>query len=291
MILGAGRDGGIVGAAAVCGGMSFTAGTKVLLASGRAVPIARLRAGDKVLATNTRTGKTQAEPVTAVLVHHDTNRYDLTVKTTHGTAVIHTTTTTHLFWEPSLNKWVPAAKLRKGEPLKTPNGTTSTAFGGTTPRDHAGWMWDLTVTTDHDFYIQAVATILVHNCGGEQLPLFDDGPYRVGSDGRTRGVLELDGENIPLVSKEPSLGNYSASGHAEGQAALIMRERGAASGILSIDNPNGICALCRAQLPTLLPEGAVLDVRTPLGTVPRDPTWSNSRTFTGNPQDPLPWPR
>ena len=51
-------------------------------------------------------------------------------------------------------------------------------------------MWDLTVTSDHDFYIQAAATtILVHNCNGDdgqQLPLFDDSSYRV--DNRTRGV-------------------------------------------------------------------------------------------------------
>jgi hypothetical protein len=33
------------------------------------------------------------EPVAAVLVHHDTNRYNLKVSTAHGSAVIHTTTT------------------------------------------------------------------------------------------------------------------------------------------------------------------------------------------------------
>ena len=61
-------------AAATCGGESFTAGTRVLLATGAAIPISQLKPGDKVLATNTKTGKTQAEPVTAVLVHHDTDR-------------------------------------------------------------------------------------------------------------------------------------------------------------------------------------------------------------------------
>ena len=66
------------------GGESFTAGTKVLLASGAAVAISHLKPGEKVLATNTKTGKTSAETVTAVLVHHDTDLYDLTVRT--GTA-------------------------------------------------------------------------------------------------------------------------------------------------------------------------------------------------------------
>ncbi len=82
------------------GGQSFTAGTLVLLASGKAVPISQLKAGDKVLAADTKTGKDQPETVTAVLVHHDTDLYNLTVKTSTGTEVIHTTSN-HLFWDPA----------------------------------------------------------------------------------------------------------------------------------------------------------------------------------------------
>jgi hypothetical protein len=77
---------------------SFTASTRVLLANGTAVPIASLKPGDKVLATNTKTGKTSAETVTAVLLEHDNDLYNLTIDTAHGrTAVIHTTAR-HLFW-------------------------------------------------------------------------------------------------------------------------------------------------------------------------------------------------
>jgi hypothetical protein len=61
--------------------MSFTATTKVLTASGALVAISKLKVGKKVLATNTKTGKTTAQAVTAVLVHRDTDRYDLRVKT------------------------------------------------------------------------------------------------------------------------------------------------------------------------------------------------------------------
>jgi len=53
--------------------LQFTGGTKVLLASGAAIPIAALKPGDMVLATNVKTRKTQAETVAAVLVHHDTD--------------------------------------------------------------------------------------------------------------------------------------------------------------------------------------------------------------------------
>lgn len=106
-MLGFGRDSSIAGATAACGGMSFTRGIKVLLASGIAVPIASLKPGDKVLATNVRTGRTRAESVTAILVDRDTNRYNLTIKTAHAAAVIHTTTT-HLFWNPATRQWATA---------------------------------------------------------------------------------------------------------------------------------------------------------------------------------------
>src|SRR6201999_3540811 len=107
----------------------------VLLASGAAAAISTLKAGDKVLASDTKTGKNQPETVTAVLVHHDTDLYNLEVKTPHGTQVIHTTAS-HLFWDPYLHYWVAANKLSKGERLKTPNGTVAVADGGTTPKVH-----------------------------------------------------------------------------------------------------------------------------------------------------------
>jgi hypothetical protein len=51
----------------------------------------------------------------------------------------------------------------------------------------------------------------------------------IGQEGKTAGVLELDGALIPLVSGKSALPNYAASGHVEGQAALIMRELGRVS--------------------------------------------------------------
>jgi len=73
------------------------------------------------------------------------------VKTKAGTEVIDTTGS-HLFYDPSAGKRVTAAKLKKGEPLQTPDGTT--AVGGLRHaqgprRRHGG----LTVpgNDDHDF--------------------------------------------------------------------------------------------------------------------------------------------
>ena len=144
--------------------MSFTPSTDVLLASGLAVPIASLRPGEKVFATNVRTGKSAAEPVAAVLTHYDANRYDLIVRTAHGTAVIHTTRN-HLFWDAATHRWAKAGSLHYGGQLRSPGGRAM-VVGGHQARSRSGWMWDLTIPRDHDFYVYAAAdtAILAHNC-------------------------------------------------------------------------------------------------------------------------------
>ena len=164
-------------AAASCGGSSFTAQTKIVLASGDLIQINRIKVGDKVLATDVETGKTRAERVVTVLVHHDTDLYDLRARAAHGLAVIHTTSS-HLFWDLTAHRWVKAGQLGTGDSLRGPVGLTAvTVSGGYTPSRHNGWMWDLTVQDDHDFYVEpavalppsqagpAAVAILVHNCG------------------------------------------------------------------------------------------------------------------------------
>jgi RHS repeat-associated protein len=156
-----------------CGGQSFTADTRVLLANGKATPIAALEPSDKVLATNIKTGMTTAEPVTAVLIHHDTNLYNLTVKTRHGIAVIQTTRS-HLFFVQAPRRWVEAGALNTGASLHTASGTQVTVLGGYIPISKDAWMWDLTVANDHDFYVSAgITAVLVHNCsagdGGDSI--------------------------------------------------------------------------------------------------------------------------
>ena len=150
-----------------CGGQSFTARTKVVLANGKKQSISTLKPGQKVLATDTKTGKNQAEAIAAVLVHQDHDLYDLKVRAAGRTAVINTTSS-HLFWDQDSRRWIKAAALKYGTHLRTPTGSTATVLGGSTPRDTTGWMWDLTVpgNNDHDFYVvTAVASVLVHNCG------------------------------------------------------------------------------------------------------------------------------
>jgi Pretoxin HINT domain len=138
----------------------------VLLASGAAIPISQLKPGDKVLATNTKTGRTQAETVKAVIVEHDIDLYDLTVKV-HGKTAVIQTTAHHRFWDQTTRRWTYADALPAGDLLRTPGHAQVSVVSGQAPADTVGWMWDLSVPGghDHDFYIDVATTaVLVHNC-------------------------------------------------------------------------------------------------------------------------------
>ena len=102
-------------------------------------------------------------------VHFDTDRYDLAIRTGRSVAVIHTTSN-HLFWDQASRRWVTAAALRPGTHLRTAAGTAVAVADGRSPPARSGWMWDLTVAADHDFYVRAGhRSVLVHNCGGYDL--------------------------------------------------------------------------------------------------------------------------
>jgi hypothetical protein len=96
-----------------------------------------------------------------------------------------------------------AAKLKKGDHLNTANGTVATADGGTTPKDHDGWMWDLTVPgiNDHDFYVAVAATaVLVHNCTeGEKIAnnIADHANGRAQAGDGTHYVSGVEPQNLP----------------------------------------------------------------------------------------------
>jgi hypothetical protein len=94
---------------------------------------------------------------------------------------------------PYLDQFIPANHLKKGERLKTPDGSLAVADGGSTPKDHDGWMWDLTVpgNNDHDFYVQPV-----DGNGGEAYPGARSTPILVHND------------SCPTISKQDIQGLY-----------------------------------------------------------------------------------
>jgi hypothetical protein len=76
------------------------------------------------------------------------------------------------------DKFLPASNLKAGIHLKTPDGQTAVVVGGTIPKVHDRWMWDLSVpgNNDHDFYVLATGpfrmtdpAVLVHNIRCEAL--------------------------------------------------------------------------------------------------------------------------
>jgi Pretoxin HINT domain len=140
----------------------------VTLADGKTIPIGRLKIGDHVLAFNTKTGRTQVETVDAVMAHHDTDLIDVTVKSPSGSSTIHSTQH-HLFWDVTTRSWTEAQKLAIGDHLETPTGSLATVARVAVVAG-SGYMWDLTVSNDHDFYVGVgvggQSAVLVHNCPG-----------------------------------------------------------------------------------------------------------------------------
>ena len=121
--------------------------------------------------------------------------------------------------------------------------------------------------------------ILVHNAEYStppDLPEFDGK--------KTEGVLRTsDGQEISFESGGKSqYGNVSAT-HAEGKAAVYMRENGITEGTIFHNNPNGTCNYCDKGLATLLPEGSTLNVVPPASATAPNPYWVDGpKTYTGN---------
>jgi hypothetical protein len=162
---------------ASCGGQSFSPNTEVTLADGREIPISRVKVGDMVLATDTTTGITKAERVTALWVNRDTDLMDVTVNSSSGSSTINSTEH-HLFWDLTTYSWTQAENLTAGDILETPSGAVATVVD-TAVLPGAAYMWDLTVDNDHDFYVALSAgsptSVLVHNCPTVKYDPEDDG--------------------------------------------------------------------------------------------------------------------
>ncbi|MEJ3748054.1 RHS repeat-associated core domain-containing protein [Actinomycetes bacterium KLBMP 9797] len=148
-----------------CGANSFLPHTPVLLANGGRSRIDRLRVGDKVVATDPKTGRTEAKPVTATIVGKgDKKLVTVTVATKQGAHDI-VATDGHPFWVANPGTWLDAKDLRPGHLLRTSAGTyvqvTAVRRWTAQARVH-----NLTVADLHTYYALAGHTpVLVHNCG------------------------------------------------------------------------------------------------------------------------------
>ncbi|MFI2215219.1 polymorphic toxin-type HINT domain-containing protein, partial [Streptomyces sp. NPDC020141] len=181
---------------AACEANSFVPGTLVLMADGSKKPIDKIKIGDKVIATDPKTGETTTKTVSATIIG---GGYKELVKITvrdqdsgasstalavsdgeagaahaadsalddgegHGTPGSVTATEGHPFWIEALGKWVDAGELEPGQMLRTNAGTwvqiEAVESWSAQQRVH-----NLTVDDTHTYYVAAgVSPILVHNC-------------------------------------------------------------------------------------------------------------------------------
>ncbi|GAB3476081.1 RHS repeat-associated core domain-containing protein [Amycolatopsis cihanbeyliensis] len=147
---------------------SFVPGTLVLMADGSERPVEELELGDRVLATDPETGESVPREVVATIVGEGAkNLVEVTVAGEHpGVQVPGTVVATegHPFWVSDLGEWVPAGQLEPGMWLRTGSGSWVQVTGiesWTATRT----VHNLTIDTDHTYYVAAGATTLLnHNC-------------------------------------------------------------------------------------------------------------------------------
>ncbi|WP_149261394.1 polymorphic toxin type 17 domain-containing protein [Actinomadura sp. K4S16] len=166
---------------------SFVPGTEVLMADGSRKAIEDVEVGDKVLATDPKTGKTRAEPVVdTIFGKGEKNLVQITIDTTglrpfwpadeglkkpasplrpkRGVIIA---TDAHPFWVAgNLNEWVNAGDLKPGMWLRTNAGTYVQVTATKQWTAHHQRVHNLTIVDLHTYYVDAGTTpVLVHNAG------------------------------------------------------------------------------------------------------------------------------
>ncbi|NUT51787.1 MAG: hypothetical protein HOV94_31520 [Saccharothrix sp.] len=175
---------------------SFVATTLVLMADGSTKPIAEVKIGDKVKATDPTTGQTTDRDVVATIVHDDEGDMTrLTVASEDGTTGSVDATSWHPVWVDSEGRFVDIGDLTAGDRLTSADGTSPTV----TEVDrytHYESVYDLTIEGVHTYYVLARATpVLVHNCGVTRGG--DESTYTISHDASGSGVIaDLDSDGI-----------------------------------------------------------------------------------------------
>lgn len=144
----------------------------------------------------------------------------------------------------------------------------------------AATVHNLTVQGIHTYYVTVGSLdILSHNQNCE----ISLGELPKDRDRRTAGILDVGNDQLPMVSGPggqaedlpgmPGVRRANAS-HVETHAAAFLRMNpGLQRAVLYIDYPTGTCPTCRNSLPSMLPSGFQLLVRSPKG---QERFWGNS---------------
>jgi hypothetical protein len=159
------------------------------MADGTYKPIEEIKTGDKVLATDPKTGITKAEPVVATIIGEGfKNLVEITIRTgserpssqvmSRGIPMERADSMTpldgtsngsliapegHPFWVPELGKWIDAGQLQPNQWLQTSTGSWVQIAAVQAFTQGAG-VRNLTVADTHTYHVSAgVAPVLVHN--------------------------------------------------------------------------------------------------------------------------------
>ncbi|WP_392666805.1 polymorphic toxin-type HINT domain-containing protein [Streptomyces sp. LN785] len=145
---------------------SFLPTRQVKMVDGTTKSLKDVQTGDKVIATDPETGKTEPRAVLATIITKDDKDFtELTVATNAGDADL-IATDHHPFWSPSEHSWIDTADLRPGMTLRTDAGRGVTVRA-TRSFHKLAETRNLTVDGLHTYYVLAGATpVLVHNSGG-----------------------------------------------------------------------------------------------------------------------------
>jgi hypothetical protein len=151
-------EGGNVARAAESCANSFTAETPVLMANGDEEPIADVKVGDTVLATDPEADRSEAKSVVALIRHSGKHRMvDLALS--DGSKI--STTDHHPFWDASARAFTDAVDLHIGDRVLRGNGGTLT-IAGARVYERILTAYNLQIDGIHTYYAGATP-VLVHN--------------------------------------------------------------------------------------------------------------------------------
>ncbi|MFE2108123.1 ricin-type beta-trefoil lectin domain protein [Kitasatospora sp. NPDC059463] len=193
---------------------SFAPDTPVLMGDGSYLPIDEIEVGDYVSATDPKTGKTEPQPVLAVIVGYAT-KHMVEVRTEgDDDAPGIEATASHPFWTEE-DGWVDAADLQPGDHLRSPDGSTPVVGSVVDLGEVADQLvYNLNVGNTHTYTILDGTghDVLVHNsacglnannlncsCGSHLYKIYVKGTnilhkYGTGTGSKRHG-LRLDGKS------------------------------------------------------------------------------------------------
>jgi len=255
--------------------LCFAAGTPVHTDHG-AVPIERIKVGDKVWTHNSATGKNELKCVTHVAAQHRDKLLELRVEGEH--APLHPTPT-HPFWarrDAAPNgAWIKAGDLRAGDQLEAQDGRWVGVLS-VAELDKLAVVYNFTVEDDHDYFVGDEG-LLVHNQGpGAGLDALAQFRADLGlqpGEG-TLSSLDIGGQTFYGINAHGQpitmpVNAISAS-HAEADAFQQAINAGATGGeaTLTVDRP--LCLACgqNGGIRSMMRNAGVnrLNVVTPEGT-------------------------